>query len=200
MDDQAETVLLNLLRGAGLDGLSGITTRQSRPLLAIRRKETEALCEAEGLAPVRDITNEDLRFRRNRVRHEVVPLLCDVAGRDVVPVLARQAELLFEEAALLDDMAAALDPTYAREIRDAPAPLVRRALRRWLRDPGQGGDAEAHPPSASEIARVLEVVRGESTACELAGGRRVSRSGGRLKVEPGSVTEHRDPGSVTEHR
>jgi tRNA(Ile)-lysidine synthase len=191
MDDQAETVLLNLLRGAGLDGLAGIRRGPSRPLLGLRRHETEALCEAEGIVPLSDPTNDEPRFRRNRVRHEVITVLSEVAGRDVVPVLARQADLLAEEATFLDGLSAAVDPTDARAVRDAPPPLARRALRRWLRDPAQGGDSEEHPPSAAEIARVMEVVRGAATACELAGGRRVSRSGGRLKVEPGSVPEPR---------
>jgi tRNA(Ile)-lysidine synthase len=192
MDDQAETVLLNLIRGAGLDGLSGMrSTRTCRPLLRLRRADTEALCESEGLEPVRDPTNQDPRFRRNRVRHELIPLLCEVAGRDVVPVLARQAELMSDEADFLDDLAAGLDPTDARSLRDAPPAIARRALRRWLRAPDQGGDAEAHPPSAAEIARVLEVVNGWATACELAGGRRVSRSAGRLRVLPGSPSEGR---------
>jgi tRNA(Ile)-lysidine synthase len=193
MDDQAETVLLNLLRGSGLDGLSGIGRRESRPLLGIRRRDTQALCEAEGIAPLKDPTNLERRFRRNRVRHEVIPLLSDVAERDVVPVLARQADLLMQEAALLDELAAGLDPIDARSLRDAPAPLARRALRRWLRDPGRGGDSEEHPPSAAEIARVLEVVRGAATACELSGGRRVSRTAGRLRVEHGGV-EQDEPG------
>lgn len=187
MDDQAETVLLNLVRGAGLDGLSGMRNPGVlRPLLRLRRGDTEALCESEGLDPVRDPTNDDPTFLRNRIRHEVIPLLCDVAGRDVVPVLARQADLLCEEADLLDHLAGGLDPEDARRIRDAPRPLARRALRRWLRSSDRGGDSEEHPPSAAEIGRVLAVAEGLVTACELAGGRRVSRRAGRLSIHPGS--------------
>jgi tRNA(Ile)-lysidine synthase len=186
MDDQAETVLLNVLWGAGLDGLAGIRPtadgRPRRPLLRIRRAETAALCESVALTPVQDPSNLDPRFRRNRVRREVLPLLCDVAGRDVVPVLARQADLLSADAELLDDLAAPLDPTDTRVLRGAPLPLARRAIRRWLRSPAAFADHEAHPPSAAEVARVLGVVRGEAAACELAGGRRVRRSGGRLDV------------------
>lgn len=197
MDDQAETVLLNLVRGAGLDGLSGIrrtsdaSPGRRRPLLEIRRADTEALCELEGLEPVRDPSNDDPDFRRNRIRREVIPLLSEVAGRDVVPVLARQADLLSDEADLLDQLAAELDPTDARRLRAAPLPLARRALRRWLRAPDQGGDPEAHPPSAAEIAKVLTVAQGLATACELAGGRRVSRSAGRLDVQSVAPTEGR---------
>jgi tRNA(Ile)-lysidine synthase len=181
-DDQAETVLLNLLRGAGLDGLSGMgrtdQRRISRPLLRLRRAETGAVCDAVGLVPVDDPSNLDPSIRRNRVRHEILPLLDAVAGREVVPVLARQAELLAADAAMLDELAAGLDPTDARALAAAPSPLARRAIRTWLRSTG-----ERHPPDAATVERVLTVARGERTATELAGGRRVSRSGWRLRVD-----------------
>jgi tRNA(Ile)-lysidine synthase len=180
-DDQAETVLLNLLRGAGLDGLAGFDAG-TRPLAELRRAETEALCARLGLDPVRDPTNNDPSLRRNRVRHEVLPLLCDVAQRDVVPVLARLAANCRSDADLLDELAEALDPTDCRVLRAAPEPLARRALRRWLRH-----GPEQHPPGTAALERVLAVVRGEVVACELPGGRRVERSGGRLRLLPSAV-------------
>lgn len=182
MDDQAETVLLNLLRGAGPDGLAamaGAARAQSvrRPLLGLRRAETAALCAAEGLVPLSDPSNLDRRFRRNRVRIEVMPLLCSVAQRDVVPLLARAAEVASLDAAYLESLAAGIDPADARSLAAAPAALARRAVRGWLR---ACGDAERHPPSLAEVERVLEVARGDRRACELAGGRRVWRSRGKL--------------------
>ncbi|HLT70598.1 MAG TPA: tRNA lysidine(34) synthetase TilS [Acidimicrobiales bacterium] len=181
-DDQAETVLLNLLRGAALDGLAGMDPAR-RPLRRLRRAEARALCDALGLTPVVDHTNVDPAFRRNRVRHELLPLLDDIAGRDVVPVIARQADLLRDDAALLDELAGALDPRDARALAAAPAPLARRAVRRWLREAGPGG-GERHPPDAAATERVLAVARGEAVACELAGGWRVARTRGRLRLEP----------------
>ncbi|MGH9210778.1 MAG: tRNA lysidine(34) synthetase TilS [Acidimicrobiales bacterium] len=181
-DDQAETVLLNLLRGAGLDGMAGMAPER-RPLLGLRRWETQELCVGHGLEPVDDPTNVDPAFRRNRVRHELIPSLDAVADRDVVPVLARQAELLRADAVLLDDLAMALDPTDAPVVAAAPPALARRALRRWLRDAGVGG-AERHPPDADAIARILGVCRGESVACEVGGGWRVARRHNRLRVVP----------------
>src|SRR6478672_3314721 len=77
-DDQAETVLINLLRGAALDGLSGMRRTPRRPLLALRRSEPRALCDAVDLVPVDDPSNADPRFVRNRVRHELLPLLTDI--------------------------------------------------------------------------------------------------------------------------
>jgi len=173
-DDQAETVLLNLLRGAGLDGLGGMG-RGRHPIIGLRRAETRMLCAEIGLTPVRDPSNDDLAFRRNRVRHELLPLLDDMAQRDVAALLARQADLLREEAALLDALAEAIDPTDARALAAAPAPLARRAVRAWLRD--------EYPPGAAAVERVLAVARGEAVATDVGNGRRVARSGQRLRLE-----------------
>ena len=172
-DDLAETVLLNLVRGAGLDGLAGIRPGPTKPILDLRRAETRGLCAALGLEPVHDPTNDDAAHLRNRVRHEVLPLLDTLAGRDVAGVLARQARLLRDDADLLDALAADLDPTDARALVAAPAPLARRAVRRWL-------DDGRHPPDAATVERVLAVARTEARACELPGGGRVERSGMRL--------------------
>jgi tRNA(Ile)-lysidine synthase len=174
-DDQAETILLNLLWGAGLDGLAGMRPER-HPLLALRRSETRALCAELGLDPLDDPSNADPAWRRNRLRHEVLPLLQEIAGRDLVPLLTRQAGLLRDEATLLDELAAPIDPTDARALAAAPAALARRAVRRWLWD----GE---HPPDAASVERVLAVARLEAEGCEVAGGRRVRRTGGRLRLE-----------------
>lgn len=183
-DDQAETVVLNLLRGAGVAGLAGMRPGPGKPLLGLRRRETASLCEALGVRPVVDPSNEDLARRRNAVRHQVLPLLARVAERDVAAVLARNAALAGEDARFLDHLAAALDPTDARALADAPRPLARRALRRWL-VAGEGG----HPPSAATVERVLEVAGGRWRATEVGDGRRVTRRGGRLQVERRSSGE-----------
>ncbi|MEY2437510.1 MAG: tRNA(Ile)-lysidine synthase [Acidimicrobiaceae bacterium] len=179
-DDQAETVLLNLLRGAGLDGLAGIHADGRRPLLGLRRAETHALCAELGLEPVADPSNEDRAHRRNRVRHELVPLLDAVAERDVAALLARQAALLADDAAALDELALGLDPADAAALTAAPVAVARRAVRAWLR---AGSDDECHPPDAAAVERVLAVARGDAVATEV-GGRRVARSHGRLRLEP----------------
>lgn len=173
-DDQAETVLLNLIRGAGLDGLGGFDPG-TRPLRALRRRETHKVCADLGVQPVHDPTNDDPRFRRNRVRHELLPLLDEIAARDVAAVLARQADHLRADAELLDSLAEAIDPTDARALAAAPAPLAARAVRRWLRS-----GPEQHPPDGATVARVLAVARGEAVACEVGGGRVVRRTRQRL--------------------
>jgi tRNA(Ile)-lysidine synthase len=174
-DDQAETVLLNLMRGAGTDGLAAMRLGPRHPILGLRRAETRGLCARLGIRPVEDPANEDPAFLRNRVRHELLPMLCELAQRDVVPILARQAGLLADDASLLDELAADLDPTDVRSLIQAPDPLARRALREWLRG--------THPPDAATVDRVLSVAGGKFRATEVGSGRRVRRSKGRLRIE-----------------
>lgn len=176
-DDQAETVLLNLLRGAGLDGLAGMA-RDRRPILSLRRAETNAVCAAAGLTPFQDPTNTDATYRRNRVRAELLPLLDVIAERDVARVVARQADLLREEAILLDELAAAIDATDARAVAAAPPALGRRVIRRWLTTGCE------HPPDAATVERALGVARGQARATDVGQGRRLARSGQILRLEP----------------
>lgn len=173
-DDQAETVLINLLRGASIDGLAAMRPGARHPILGIRRAETHALCAQLGLQPVLDPMNADPAYLRNRVRLELLPMLCELAGRDLVPVLCRQSRLLADDADLLRELTAAIDPTDARAVSRAPVPLARRAVREWLR--------EGHPPDLATVERVLEVAAGSSLAADVGGGRRVRRSKGRLLV------------------
>lgn len=178
-DDQTETVLLNLVRGAGLDGLAGIRPGPTKPLLGIRRWETGAVCRELGLEVVDDPSNADDAFRRNRIRHQVLPLLDEVAERDVVAVVARQCALLDDDARLLDELAQALDVTDARVLAAAPRPLARRAVRRWL----VTELGAVHPFDGATVDRVLAVAAGTRRACEVAGGVRIARSAMRLRLE-----------------
>ncbi len=180
-DDRAETLLLNLLRGAGLDGLSVLAPSVRHPIIGLRRAETRALCAELGIPRFEDPSNLDPRFRRNRVRHEVLPLLDDVAGRDVARLLARTALHLDDDAALLAALAEQVDPTQAATLVAAPGPLSRRAVRRWLAEGGPGGP-EHHPPDASAVERVLAVARGDAVATDVAAGWEVRRSAGRLTL------------------
>lgn len=173
-DDQAETVLINLLRGAGLRGLSGMRPNHQHPLLQLRRVETRALCKALDIHVVNDPSNDDPRFQRNRIRHELLPLLDELAKRDVATLLARQAEIFRSDADLLDELATHLDPTNARELIAAPIALARRAIRAWIALP--------YPPDAATVERVLTVASGDVTACDIGDGRQVRRSHQRLRI------------------
>ena len=173
-DDQAETMLLNLLRGGALNGLGGMRPHR-HPLLALRRHETHALCRELGLVVVDDPTNRLPVHLRNRVRHELLPRLDELAGRDLVPVLARQAALWRDDADLLDGLACEIDPTDARALAAAPPPLARRAVRAWL--------TAEHPPDLATVERVLAVARGEAIGCETNDGRRIRRHQQRLSLD-----------------
>lgn len=182
-DDQAETVLLHLLRGAGLTGLSALTADRRRPIVGLRRSETVQLCDLLGLDPVIDPSNQDPAFRRNRVRHELLPLASDVAARDLVPLLTRQAHLLAEVDDLLSELAGDIDPTSAKALCTAPPALARVAIRSWLSGAGVG---DGYAVDAAAVERVLAVACGDAVGTEVAGGWRVSRSAGRLALTPPS--------------
>jgi len=191
MDDLAETVLLNMMRGAGIDGLSPMVNDPTKPLLGVRRRDLHEYVDGEDVHPRRDESNDDAAFLRNRVRHELLPMMCEVASRDVVPLLARQADVVFEERAWLDELGAtdadrALGDVDCRELREWP----RARLRRWLRVKLLDVDelVEQHPPSAAEVERALGVVVGDAVATELSGGRRLARRGQHLALEDGSTT------------
>jgi tRNA(Ile)-lysidine synthase len=186
MDDLAETVLLNMLRGAGLDGLSPMVNDPTKPLRNLRRRELHEFVNSTPFVALHDETNDSPAFRRNRVRHELIPLLDDVAGRDVVPILARQAALLHDERTwldelALDDRAVSLEDADCRVLRTWP----RARLRRWLRVQLRAGDQGdgTHPPSADEVERAIVVVDGDAVATELSGGRRLSRRDQHLTLE-----------------
>lgn len=178
-DDQAETVLWNVIRGSGVYGATGIGEPARRPLLALRRSDTRALCDARGIEVVNDPHNKEERFTRNRIRDEVLPLIAEVAGRDPVPLLARHATLATEAVGLLENLLVDVDPSDIPSVAELPDDLVRLSIRGWL-----ASHADGRPPDAASVGRVLEVVRGRATATEVVGGHRVSRSAGRLFHEP----------------
>ena len=174
-DDQAETVLLNLLRGSGVRGAAGIGEPHRRPILDLRRSETKSLCLSAKLDPVNDPMNLDPRFTRNRIRNEVIPLLTEVAGRDSVLMLARHANLAGEASGILGDLVKNLDITDVRSVDDTPDPVVKFAIQEWLTD------KIGLPADSSSINRVLQIVRGEIKGTEIHGGFRVDRSQGKVR-------------------
>ncbi len=185
MDDLVETIVLNLLRGAGAQGQSPMIGSPGKPLLGVRRQDLHAFVAAQGVAARVDESNADPRFTRNRVRHELLPLMDDVMRRDVVPILARQAQITWDEQRWLDDVAAGdtsltLDTADCRELRQWPVARLRRWLRTVLHATTPEGDVYA--PSVDEVERAMAVVRGDVVACELSGGRRLARRDQRLTL------------------
>jgi tRNA(Ile)-lysidine synthase len=146
-DDQAETLLLKLMRGAGLTGLAGIYPQRGitvRPLLDVSDAELQSYLRSRGEAWVEDETNADLGNPRNRIRHRVLPELDLAAGGSTLAAIARAAALIREDAQWLDELSRErfnalavrtergleLD---ARNLAQAPPPVVRRVVRQAMR-------------------------------------------------------------------
>ena len=192
-DDQAETVLLALARGAGPRGLSGMPYRREvfvRPLLDVARADTRKACAALGLATWEDPHNTDPAYARSRVRADALPALIAALGPAVVDNLARTATQLAADNNALDALAAdAL--AAARVVADQSAEalsiaaLVRlpdavrtRVLHAWARELGAPGGALSHRHVAALDALVLDWHGQGPTA--LPGGIVVARRAGAL--------------------
>jgi tRNA(Ile)-lysidine synthase len=185
LDDVVESVLLNFLRGSGLTGLTPMHDDATKPLRRLRRSDVHQIVSDAGITARQDPTNTDPQFRRNQIRHDVVPLLNAVMERDVAPIIFRQSALLFEdrrwlESLCADDVLLSLEAADCRELATWPAPRLRYWLRGVLGTTSAFGDTYA--PTSEEIERALAVVRGEVVACELSGGRRLSRRQQRLTL------------------
>ncbi|GAA2301671.1 tRNA lysidine(34) synthetase TilS [Glycomyces scopariae] len=202
-DDQAETVLLALVRGAGPRGIAGMRAvrgRYRRPLLEIARDDTHRACAERGLEPWADPHNTDPRFLRSALR-PALDSLVGVLGEDLVANLARTAALVGEDTDHLDALAlAALDecrvgpdregagagpgpePTAdgldAKRVAALPAPIRTRVLRAWVLESGVDGAELNHRHLAAVDALVADW-RGQGPAF-LPGGIEIRRSEGRL--------------------
>jgi tRNA(Ile)-lysidine synthase len=165
-DDQAETFLLKLIRGAGLAGLGGIYPRREalvRPLLDVSRAELRDYLKARGESWMDDESNSDLTNPRNRVRHSVIPELDAAYGGPTSGSIARAAGLAREDGAWLADLAegrygelAQVDDegvTFAAaQLAAEPGPIRRRLLLKALRDvAGVREVALEHVEAAADI-------------------------------------------------
>jgi len=192
LDDQAETVLLGLARGAGARSLAGMPPRRGhyrRPLLGVRRITTLTACAELGFDPWRDPHNEDQRFARARVRHQALPALEAALGPGVAEALARTARQLRADADCLDDLAFA-ESGHLRESGSDPAGLdvtwlaaLPEAIRtRILHEAAIMAGSPAGSLSAKHVQQMDELVtswHGQRWA-DLPGGVRVRRQNGRL--------------------
>ena len=168
-DDQAETVLLWMLRGAGLAGLSGMPAVRDdavvRPLYETSRKEILTYLRAAGLSYREDSSNAKPLYLRNRIRREVIPLLAQVVPSSI-KALCRLADLCRADDQQLDQEVAARTAAAVkwdstgewtldrRTLVDLPLSLQRRCLRLLLRR----CDPQQRPPSLHRIERVLRLV------------------------------------------
>jgi tRNA(Ile)-lysidine synthase len=207
MDDQAETVLLNLLRGSGSSGLGGVEPVRplvaeskillARPLISwAQRPDTEKYCRQQGAEFRTDEMNLNEKFARVRVRRQLLPLM-QTFNPKLVAGLARTAELLREDSSALDRGAARLlelslepDPAAADGepawtllrfdlLAAAPPALRRRALRLWL-EQCRGDLKRLERVHIAALERLVLGDRG-GRLIELPGGARVSRQRGTLQ-------------------
>jgi tRNA(Ile)-lysidine synthase len=150
-----------------------------RPFLGLRRSDTERICVASGLPWWTDPHNADRGFRRNRLRHEVMPLLEDVLDGGVAEALARTADQLRADTSLLDELAAEVaDPCDVPLLAGLPAPLRSRVLRRAALEAGADGSklAAVH---VGELDRLITDWHGQERV-ELPGRISASRVGDAL--------------------
>ncbi len=106
--DQVETLLMRLIRGAGLDGLAGIPPTRGkiiRPLISVFREEIEKYCQGYNLYPHRDSSNQELSFFRNKVRLRLIPFIAREYNSQFIQVLFRTANILREDKKCLDEVA-----------------------------------------------------------------------------------------------
>lgn len=168
-DDQAETVVLQLLRGAGLPGLSAMAMLQpehallgagialGRPMLEMTRADLEFWADTQAIKHIVDESNDDLRFRRNEVRHQLMPLL-EQQLPGAQKSIARSARHLQAAQRLLDDLAALdlqscvnADSLVIERIRQLSDDRLDNLLRYWLRQCGAD-----HYPSDAQLSQLRE--------------------------------------------
>lgn len=146
MNDQAENVLLRLIRGSGTKGLSSMRPSEGntiRPLLSISRQEIESYLRFKKSSYRIDSSNEDMRFARNKIRHELIPFLKEEYNPEIAETLARTAAILSEEDAFLDSLTSNIlareakikntSVTISLELfKHLPSALSRRIIRRIM--------------------------------------------------------------------
>ena len=168
-DDQVETFLHNLLRGAGPSGLCGMSTvstleirsakfstelQIARPLLGVWREEIDAYIAHHALPFREDESNADPRFTRNRLRHAALPALTAALGRDVRAALLRTTELLRAEDEFLSaqpELRGAPDALQVPLLRSLPLALQRRLIHLWLQRHAVGGIGFAEVESVRSL-------------------------------------------------
>ena len=180
-DDQAETFLMRLLRGAGPEGLSCMGEEETvdgirilRPMLKIRREEIREALRAGGCRWREDSSNRETAYLRNRIRMDVMPALEEISP-GAAERIRRAAELIREDEETLGLQATDILKACAGEnlidaekIRDLPDALLSRTLRRWWKE--NGPRMREHTLSAGQSAALMELARGGKGKINLPGG------------------------------
>jgi tRNA(Ile)-lysidine synthase len=189
--DQVETILMNLVRGTGLAGLSGMAPRATlgrldllRPLLACDPADIRDCAARERIAFREDSSNASPSHTRNRVRHLVAPAMASAFGPAWTRGILRMAVIVREENAWLESLVQAPGETLdVKDLRAMPDAARRRLVHRWLR-------AGACPsPTYAEISRVLRLLDPSCRPAKinLPGGQHARRRGGKIFLDPPAV-------------
>lgn len=181
-DDNAETILMHLVRGTGLKGLGGIAPERGkliRPMLGITRREVEDFLADWHLPHVEDSTNETDAFLRNRLRHHVMPLLAAENPR-IAENLSQMALRLREDEACFSQLSSYETLPEVETLRTLPSAVRSRMLERFLKENGVREPEDVH------IAQAEALVFSESPSASAAfpGGVTLSRQYGRLTANP----------------
>lgn len=202
--DQAETVLMRLLHGAGVRGLAAMRHRSPwpvgdgppllRPLLDLTREQTAAYCQALGLTPVLDESNASSLHTRNRIRAELMPVLAR-ENPAIVRALARSAASAAVAADLVDSWANRAWGSLVRPDGDgfavevtalrAEPEAIRHELLRRLVELAAGGAPAARGPHIAALARLLD--RPPGSRCQLPRGWQALRAAGELRIGPAGL-------------
>ena len=181
-DDNAETILMHLVRGTGLKGLGGIAPQRGkliRPMLGITRREVEDFLADWHLPHVEDSTNETDAFLQNRLRHHVMPLLAAENPR-IAENLSQMALRLREDEACLSQLSRYETLPEVETLRTLPSAVRSRMLERFLKESGVREPEDVH------IAQAEALVFSESPSASAAfpGGVTLSRQYGHLTANP----------------
>ena len=185
-DDQAETFLLKLIRGAGLTGLAGIYPRRDaviRPLIEVGRTDLRQYLESRGQSWVEDETNDDLENPRNRIRHKVLPEMDRAGNASSTPAIARAAAIVREDGRWLDELSdRRFDALVVRSnsgleidvsgLMAEPPPVRRRVVLAALRLAAPNREI-----GFEHVESALEVASGESGGVDVPGARVELRRG-----------------------
>jgi tRNA(Ile)-lysidine synthase len=209
-EDQAETVLQHLFRGSALHGVTGMLPVSSlgetlclvRPALHTSRKDIDEYIATHGLRYHEDESNNSLQFTRNRVRHELIPLLDDIFRREVSPIITRFAEHARQDDDFAQASVRAFETAHdfhgSNSVLEITAPFLAqhpavqsRIIRTWLTQQcGNTGTREVHA-----VLAALQKDAPKKSKLSLPGGALLRRDGAKLWVELPSRTKDRKPKS-----
>lgn len=177
LDDYVETFFINLIRGSGsaVAALSAARQNLVRPILHWRKSQLEEIVEKAELQYFSDPSNALDCFVRNRVRHELIPLMNDISNRDVAPLISKAGSHISRDEKFISNLGAQSWPldgdTSTRALRALDESLQNHAIRAWIK-----GDK----PSAKEMKNILYVVNHEIVKTQISGNRTIWRKDAKM--------------------